>query len=529
MYQEFFSLTIKPFSISPDPNFLFLSERHKEAIAHLEQGLQSNTGFALLTGEVGTGKTTICRSLLEKMGDNSDISFILNPALNDIELLSTLCDNFNIDHQTDNLSQLFEILTRWLIHNCEANRRSIVIIDEAQHLSFAALDQLRLLTEIETNGKKPLQVMLIGQTELQTKLKQIEFRPLAQRITARYHLLSLTQQESNLYIQHRLNIAGSNHAIFDKSALQEIYKICTGTPRLTNILCDRSLLAAYTQDSHIVTFKMVKEATQEIHFSAQKHHPKGALIHWRLMTLLLLTLLTAWQMPQIWPYFNHTPLLSAINLPTTMEKSAPLREVNAQWFDEYPQLDLTKTTYNDALSSLYSVWGYQVMPDDVSCHQKNNKHIHCYTQEMDLQQLILLNYPSVVKLQRKSGHSLYAVIYKVAEDYQLLIDGNIISVTEQWFNRYWRGETTLLWQSPFASTAVIKRGQQGENVAWLANQLNRIQDKPNEHKIRFDTRLLEQVIGFQREQGLIADGIVGPQTLMYLTAPYSPRLAQEKN
>jgi general secretion pathway protein A len=259
MYQEFFSLKMKPFSISPDPSFLFLSERHKEAIAHLQHGLQGYAGFALLTGEVGTGKTTICRSLVENMSDDTDIAFILNPALNETELLATICDSFNIQYQKDNLQSLFNELSSWMLDNHLKNRHAIVLIDEAQHLSFAALEQLRLLTNIETNDKKPLQVILIGQTELQEKLKQDEFRQLAQCITARYHLLSLSQQESNLYIQHRLNVSGSIHAIFDKSALQKIFKTCHGTPRLTNILCDRSLLAAYTQDSHIVTLKMVQQ------------------------------------------------------------------------------------------------------------------------------------------------------------------------------------------------------------------------------------------------------------------------------
>jgi len=540
MYQEFFSLTIKPFSISPDPSFLFLSARHKEAIAHLQHGLQSQTGFALLTGEVGTGKTTICRALLEEIDSDTDIVSVLNPAIDDVELLSSLCDGLNIEYCSHELTSLFELLSTWLINNSQAKRRTLIIIDEAQHLNFAALDQLRLLTNIENGGKKVLQVLLIGQTELQDKLKQTAFLPLAQRISARYHLLSLTQQESRLYIQHRLNIAGANHALFEKSALQEIFKQCAGTPRLTNILCDRSLLAAYTQDSQVVTLKMVKQASQEILLT---HQPtdKGLLArHWRFCLLILLTLLTIWQSPQITSYLNPYRDLVEVN-----EATPPIAELvtpaatnsnNEQWFDGYPQLDLSKTRYRDALVSLYSVWGYKVEPEAINCDQKNSAHILCYRSEINLQQLKQLNYPSVIRLERESGVIRYAVLYKItadhAKNYQLLIDGNLVSVSEQWFKNYWRGETTLLWQAPFALKGVIKYAQEGDKVSWLADQLNKHQGWPSEHKSIFDQQLLEQVVAFQRQQGLTDDGIVGPRTLMHLmplVTPNTPRLLQEQN
>ncbi|GLS90862.1 ATPase AAA [Psychromonas marina] len=534
MYQEFFSLKIKPFSISPDPNFLFLSERHREAIAHLQHGLQGDGGFALLTGEVGTGKTTICRSLVENMGDDSDIAFILNPTLNDVELLSTICDSFNIEHQTNNLISLSTALTSWMVNNSAQNRHTIVIIDEAQHLSLAALEQLRLLTNIESNNKKILKVILIGQTELQDKLKEQQFLALAQCITARYHLLSLTQQESNLYIQHRLNIAGSSHAIFDKSALREIFKKCKGTPRLTNILCDRSLLAAYTQDSHIVTLKMVTQASKEVHFTHQKTPTNGLMTYWRFPLLILLTLLTLWQAPQISQRMFSENVLVSASEPQSFSNLAPVPEKKAEgdWFDDYPQLDLAQSNFNNALSRLYAVWGYQVDSDTISCEQKNSAHISCYSNNLTLVQLKQLNYPTIVHLEKDRLTSLYAVLYKINDNYQLLIDGHLIEVSEAWFTKYWRGESTLLWQAPFQLNGVIKFGQQGDKVAWLANQLNKLHGREAQDKTRFDLQLLEQVSDFQHQQGLIDDGIVGPLTLMPLmqmTSPNTPRLLSEPN
>jgi len=534
MYQEFFSLKAKPFSISPDPDFLFLSERHKEAIVHLQHGLQGYGGFVLLTGEVGTGKTTICRSLVENMGDDTDIAFILNPALNEVELLTTICDSFNIQYQKDNLRSLFNGLSEWMIENHLKNRHAIVLIDEAQHLSFAALEQLRLLTNIETNDKKPLQVILIGQTELQEKLKQDEFRQLAQRITARYHLLSLTQQESNFYIQHRLNVSGSIHAIFDKSALQEIFKRCHGTPRLTNILCDRSLLAAYTEDSHIVTLKMVKQASKEVEFSYKSGKKNFFSSHWRLATLVLLGMFTLLQAPKISQHILPDNLHNSIaeKLSFNLQTAPSSAQLNKPWFDAYPQLDLTHTEHGDALSNLFSVWGYQVDSNIADCKQGRRVLLNCYEKNINLKSLKQLNYPSVVRLEKDKQTALYAVIYQISDYYQLLIDGHLIYVTESWFKNYWSGEITLLWKAPFALKGAIKFGQQGKEVTWLTNQLNKEQGWPSEHKTRFDLRLLEQVSAFQREQGLMDDGIVGPRTLMplmQLAEPNSPRLLQEAN
>ena len=533
MYQEFYSLKIKPFSISPDPHFLFLSGRHREAIAHLQHGLQGDGGFALLTGEVGTGKTTICRSLIENMSDDNDIAFILNPAISKSELLSTICDNFNIEYQQDNLEFLFNAIKKWMISNAEKSRNTIIIIDEAQHLSFEALEQLHLLTNIETKNKRTLKVILIGQTELQAKLKQNDFLQLAQSITTRYHLLSLTQKESNLYIQHRLNIAGSDHAVFDKLALKEIFNKCNGIPRLTNILCDRSMLAAYTQDSHIVTLKMVNQAAKEVHFT-QKSTKKSLLSnHWRFSLIVILSIFTLWQAPQIFQRImpkNKLIVVEERKVFTTPKIT--IEQPEQRWFNEYPQLDLSQTTFNHALASLYSVWGYKVDSRQINCDQKNIEYISCYTDNLNLQQLKKLNYPSIVRLEKDNETALYAVLYKITDKYQLLINNNLISVSEDWFRNYWRDETTILWQAPFPLNSVIKFGQQGEQVAWLANQLNKQQGLPNEYKTHFDLTLLEQVSAFQREQGLIDDGIIGPLTLiplMQLAMPSLPRLLQETN
>ncbi|WP_028863154.1 AAA family ATPase [Psychromonas aquimarina] len=542
MYQEFFSLKEQPFSISPDPDFLFLSERHKEALAHLQYGLQGNGGFVLLTGEVGTGKTTVCRSLLQNLSTDTDIAFILNPALTEIELLATVCDEFKIEYDKDktSLKLLFDALTAWMMNNHLQGRSAIVLIDEAQHLSFSVLEQLRLLTNIESNNKKPLQVILIGQTELQQKLKQTELRQLAQRITARYHLLPLSRQESEYYILHRLNVAGARFPIFERNALKHIYKSSQGIPRLINLLCDRCLLCAYTQNVPKVTVPVVKKACVEMELS--ENNGSFIINNWRITTLIVLCLLTGIQAPQILARFNdarpaaaaeqESPLLEEVKQVSEPEIQAPPVKQAAQWFDAYPDLQLSNASFDNALLNLYAVWGYQADIDTVDCGQGEGALLSCYSINSSLKKLKKLNYPSIIKLENNAQDSLYAVLYKISDKYQLLIDGQVIRVSESWFNQYWTGNLTLLWQAPFAEQKVLKFGQQNEQVAWLVTQLNKVQGLAREDKDRFDLQLLQQVSTFQRAQGLSDDGLVGFRTmmpLMQLANPELPRLMESSN
>ncbi|PKG83802.1 general secretion pathway protein GspA [Colwellia sp. 75C3] len=259
MYRNFFSLSELPFSISPDPKYLFMSDRHREALAHLTYGLGEVGGFALLTGEVGTGKTTISRCLMEQLPENTQAAFILNPTLSSKELLATLCDELKIRYRkTDaSLKTLTDKIAEKLLKNHENDINTLLIIDEAQHLQPEVLEQLRLLTNLETNTKKLLQVILIGQPELQQLLQRRDLRQLAQRITARYHLMPLTKQELSQYIQHRLMVADCARPLFDKAALNKIHQFSQGIPRLTNLLCHSALMLAYNQNDSVVNKKTV--------------------------------------------------------------------------------------------------------------------------------------------------------------------------------------------------------------------------------------------------------------------------------
>lgn len=551
MYQEFFSLKEQPFSISPDPDFLFLSDRHREALAHLKYGLRGNGGFVLLTGEVGTGKTTVCRALLRDLSVDTDVAFILNPAQTEVELLATICDQLEIAYEVEraSLKILFDAISGWMINNLQRGRNAIVLIDEAQHLSFSVLEQLRLLTNIETNNKKPLQVILIGQTELQQKLKENKLRQLAQRITARYHLLPINQQETEYYIQHRLNVAGAMYPIFESYLLKYIFQYSRGIPRLINLICDRSMLCAYSQNSLKVTPEMIDLAVKEIDLSLEEEATNRSFKYiWRLLLLISLIGITVWQVPNVLRYLSapdvvvnvpkkvippvplEPPRLPIINeldsSPESDERQkignyVELEEENLTWFDNYPELDLRKGEFAHALQTLYAVWGYSVTLRNSTCQNGETVSLQCFSDNTSLATLKQTNYPAVIKLVNDQDF-IYAVLYKIDKGYQVLVGTQKIDVSEAWLKEYWNGGLTLLWRAPFDMSEPLKLDQEGTKVAWLNDQLNTLYHLPDIKKDIFDWQLKEQVVRFQSENNLTADGIVGKRTLISLLQQVEP-------
>lgn len=300
MYTGFFGLTSPPFSIAPNPDFMYLSPRHTEALAHLRYGLGDAGGFVLLTGEVGTGKTTVSRTLLQELDEQTEVAFILNPTLSELELLAAICDELKIRYKkTDaSLKLLSDKITQRLQKNHQAGKKTILIIDEAQHLQAAVLEQLRLLTNLETNTKKLLQVILIGQPELQQLLQRNDLRQLAQRITARYHLLPLNYAEVQHYVRFRLQVAGCQRPVFSDKAVKKLFELSGGIPRLVNLLADRALLAAFGLQQPMVEASDVLRAASEILPAPTKPTPTSLPIWlWPVLALfgILLGLLLALQ------------------------------------------------------------------------------------------------------------------------------------------------------------------------------------------------------------------------------------------
>jgi len=265
MYLDFFGLHEKPFSIAPDPRYLYMTEQHNEALAHLNYGVGDEGGFILLTGEIGTGKTTICRSLLNQLPDDVDIAYVINPRVSASEMLEAVCDDLGVEYADgSSVKTLVDRLNQFLLESYARGRHAILIIDEAQNLDDDVLEQLRLLTNLETAEKKLLQLILLGQPELNQKLAQDSLRQLAQRVTARFHLEPLSYDEMVAYIQHRLYIAGFRGELFSRPALRHIYAKSGGIPRLVNIICDRAMLGAYTNDQFHIEYPLVAQACDEV-------------------------------------------------------------------------------------------------------------------------------------------------------------------------------------------------------------------------------------------------------------------------
>jgi len=320
MYLDYFGFTQAPFSITPDPGFLFLSHDHKEAFAHLLYGVGDTGGFVQLTGEVGTGKTTLCRYLLENTPEEVDVALILNPRQSALELVASICDELGIDYprNTESIKTLIDRLNHHLLERHSQGRRTVLVIDEAQNLSAEVLEQVRLLTNLETTRHKLLQILLIGQPELQAIMEHPELRQLDQRITARYHLTPLSATETETYIAHRLAVAGCRKKLFTRAALHQIYKSSQGVPRLINIVCDRALLGAYARQADHITPALVREAEREIKGRSPARRKRWRLA-WGIAVLLLLGFVGGWA-------YTRWPVGSQISLSAEAEKTDVLPE-----------------------------------------------------------------------------------------------------------------------------------------------------------------------------------------------------------
>jgi len=292
MYLEYFGLTEKPFQITPDPRFLYMSRRHHDGFAHLLYGADEAGGFVLLTGEVGTGKTTLYRSALESITDNVRVALILNPKQSPLELIASICDELQVVYpkQVTSIKALIDRLNLYLLKAYGQGQRTVVVIDEAQNLTSEVLEQVRLLTNLEVSTQKLLQIILIGQPELQTMLNLPELRQLSQRITARFHLTPLTREETGEYIAHRLKIAGVTREVFTKSAVREIYKLSGGIPRLINTLSERSLIGAYGANLPLIKKDIVQSAAAEV-LGKSKVAKTGFTLDWPMLSAITIALL----------------------------------------------------------------------------------------------------------------------------------------------------------------------------------------------------------------------------------------------
>lgn len=552
MYKAFYGLNDNPFSIAPNPHYMFLSDRHREALAHLTYGLGETGGFVLLTGEVGTGKTTVSRCLLQQIPENTDTAFILNPSLTELELLATLCDELEIKYgENPTLKQLTDLISTYLLTNHKNARNTVLIIDEAQHLRSEVLEQLRLLTNLETNTKKLLQVILIGQPELQQLLKRQDLRQLAQRITARYHLLPLNKDEIGLYVLHRLQVAGRHEPLFTRKAIAALHKHSGGIPRLTNLLCERALMAGYGQAKVPIDHKMVNQAAVEvlgdIDAPSDKRWPFVAATALVLAFGLSFYLFnrsanddslksntTALASNQTQQSVNPPALAtipSATNQSITastsqLQTSPPV--VNAQQ-QILRQAMLQSSSIDNAFAGLFGLWNKQPIIGLSACQAAQQQDLACYQQQGNWYSIMRLNYPAVVYLQDAQANVFYGVIVeRQVEQILLQLGEQQFWVNKDWFDRHFSGTFEILWQPDGVLPREIGQSSSLAQVQWLENSLALVNKRRARLLTQFDGELEQQLMQFQRQHGLKPDGIAGNQTLVQLNLYLSqqgPRLS----
>lgn len=297
MYLNYFGLVEPPFSIAPDPQYLYMSARHREAMAHLSYGLSQGGCFIVLSGEVGTGKTTLCRNLLADLPDNVDVALILNPKINRRELLETVCDELKISYAEDrSKKKLLDSINDYLLRTYAENRHTVLIIDEAQLLSRGVLEQIRLLTNLETTKSKLLQIILVGQPELNDLLARNDLRQLAQRVTARYHLPAIAKDEIQDYVNFRLGVAGCRKPLFSAQSLRLLHQLSSGIPRKINVLADHALLATYAKSQLLVDAKTVKASAKDVFIESSNDKTQRSkwLLAAGILTAVLLNLGLWW-------------------------------------------------------------------------------------------------------------------------------------------------------------------------------------------------------------------------------------------
>lgn len=491
-----------------------MSDKHREALGHLLYGVGVGGGFVLLTGEVGTGKTTICRCLLEQLPDHTDVAFVLNPLQNARELLESVSEELGVDIAADqrNLRGLSNALYKFLLDNHARGRNTVLIIDEAQNLDTKVLEIIRLLTNLETNTKKLLQIIFIGQPELQDLLEKPELRQLAQRITARFHIDPLNEEETQAYIRHRLQVAGlpASQPLFSTAIMRRIHRHCGGIPRLINVLCDRVLLGTYAENKTQVDRRTLARAAEEVLGKPKR----GQRAYWVAASFLGAILLSGvgWQL---------APALTTADTP----KAAPMQDKTTQGITEAPPspLDrLLKSTFRTEAQALSALFNHLQLPQlsgPAPCKDTAGTGMNCSRVNVDnWNGLLRYNRPAVLPLQNDNGETGYVAVLGLGGGSALLLHR---SGTQQLpliaLSPLWNGTLTFAWSGPESYEKPLAQGDTHPAVSWVAKRFAELdgQASPLTNEF-FNSALTRRVKLFQNDQGLESDGIVGLQTLLKL-------------
>ncbi len=549
MYAEFFGLKQDPFSIAPDPRYLFMSERHREALAHLLYGIQGGGGFVLLSGEIGAGKTTICRCFLEQIPEQCRVAYIFNPKLTVSDLLKTICREFHVEVRHEGIGpatikDYLDPLNEYLLQSHARGERNVLIIDEAQNLTGHVLEQLRLLTNLETSERKLLQIILIGQPELRAVIARPELEQLAQRVIARFHLGTLNEAETRQYIHHRMQVAGLRGPLpFSGAALKRIHELTRGVPRRVNLLCDRALLGAYATHQARVERAVVDKAAGEVFETEVPAQPDrrrraaprttssaalgllgggllvgalaaGALFWFWNQSTMRLPAAAAVAPPA--PATATTPGAATPAVPltgATNTSNAPTVPPPPEPLPGPPKTSALLNSEDQAWRELSQLWG-QTLPEGDPCAQAQSARLQCYrTDRMTLNGLRQLDRPGVMTLSQNGKRMGLALLTAINDNNATLQVGE-----QRWrmplgaLNDIWQGEYATLWRTPPGQTTRLVNARTGPAADWLDERIAGLQTAgkvPPSPK-----QLTARIRAFQRANGIEVEGSAGPITFM---------------
>ncbi len=540
MYREYFGLKENPFSIAPDPHYFYMSEGHREALAHLLYGLKIDSGFIMLTGEIGAGKTLLCRCLFAEIPADTDTAFILNPKVTADELLANICDEFDIAYPEGNKSNsvFVSAIYRFLMETHKRNRRALLILEEAQNLSPEVLEQIRLLTNMETSQRKLLQIIMVGQPELIDVVNKSELRQLAQRITARYHLGPLSEKEVGEYVEHRLRVAGLTRGrLFPDETLKLLYRLTGGIPRLINVICDRSLIGAFTQSRETVDKKTLKTAAKEV-MGADPKKKQERLMYGgmaaALAVLVFVVLLGFYLYPLSTPN-DGKRTEKTDNLFDNVAVSKHSAGSDAAAAITSPAADDKTVLLPSAYEALFQAWNLPFDASDLSTapDQAEKAGLNLIEGKGNMVDMRLINKPVILKMLNPKDNSFFYVtlVSLVDNEARIATGAKIQTLPIQDILLSWTGEYILLWRPPAEYKRKLRLGGGGAIVEWIDRNLAQVQKRQVTGKKVYDSELSGFVKEFQTKVGLNADGVVGPMTIVYIKGMQgdeSPALAQRK-
>lgn len=509
MYEYYFSLKERPFAITPNPRFVYLSQRHQDALAHLLYGVGTggSGGFVQLTGEVGTGKTTLCRLVLEKVPANTHVALILNPTYSPPELLRAICTELGISvpDAADSLQALQEALNQYLLRAHAAGDRVVLIVDEAQNMSRESLEQIRLLTNLETATDKLLQILLLGQPELRSLLARPELRQLAQRITARYHLDPLNREETAQYVRHRLAVAGAPRCPFTDDGLKALFAVSDGVPRLINIIADRALMAAYAEERERIDGRLVRAAAREVAGEDDVDSAGGGWLRGLVAAMAVVAVVggSAWIGWLVLGAADQEIEASRPAWQTVLEDATMVSawsEASVSW------PGLTREDIAQACASPGTVVG----------------GVACLALRGNWSYIAQINLPVILRLTADSGAVAPHVLLVGLEGEQLLLRhaGQDFRAPMRQIDRRWLGDFYVIWPD---NGEILRQGGSADSIAQLKRLASLAEADPWTGSIdeQFDPEFRRWIEAFQRRNGLRDDGMIGPATRLFLKAPHA--------